>query len=129
MDLFLVIRNARSLDRILKGVGKLTLGADASVAGGPIGREASAATDAQLKAEVWSYSRSRGLFAGVALDGDTIVVDHEANERFYGKRKVTVADVVGGTVTAPREAADLRVRLAEWSGDAPTPPAVIPPGK
>jgi lipid-binding SYLF domain-containing protein len=130
-DLFLVIRNARSLDRILKGAGKLTLGADASVAAGPIGREAAGATDAQLKAEVWSYSRSRGLFAGVALDGDAIVVDHEANEKFYRQRKVTVADIVGGTVATPKEAAVLRARLADWSGDTPTlpppPPAAVVP--
>ena len=129
-DLFLVIRNGRSLDRIFKGAGKLTLGADASVAAGPIGREAAGATDAQLKAEIWSYSRSRGLFAGVALDGDTVVVDHEANDRFYGKRKVTVGEIVAGTAGAPKEAAILRSRLAEWSGDSLTPvppPAVIGP--
>jgi lipid-binding SYLF domain-containing protein len=126
-DLFLVIRNGRSLDRILKGAGKLTLGADATVAAGPIGREASGATDAQLKAEVWSYSRSRGLFAGVALDGDTLVVDHEANERFYGKRKVTVAEIVGGTAGAPKEAGVLRARLADWSGESPAPIPSLPP--
>jgi lipid-binding SYLF domain-containing protein len=129
-DLFLVIRNARSLDRIFKGTGKLALGADATVAAGPIGREASAATDAQLKAEILAYSRSRGLFGGVALDGDTIVVDHGSNERYYGKRKVTVAEIVSGTVSEPKDAAVLRARLAEWSGDVPPPPppaAVIGP--
>ena len=128
-DLFLVIRNGRSLDRIFKGAGKLALGADATVAAGPIGREAAAATDAQLKAEIWAYSRTRGLFGGVALDGDTIVVDHVANERFYGKRKVTVADIVGGTVAAPKEAGVLRARLGEWSGEAPVlPPPPTGPG-
>jgi lipid-binding SYLF domain-containing protein len=121
-DLFLVIRNARSLDRIFKGAGKLALGADASVAAGPIGREAAAATDAQLKAEILSYSRSRGLFAGVALDGDTIVVDHAANDRYYGKRKVTVADIVGGKVDSPKEAGVLRAKLSDWSRE----PAIIP---
>jgi lipid-binding SYLF domain-containing protein len=121
-DLFLVIRNARSLDRIFKGSGKLALGADASVAAGPIGREAAAATDAQLKAEILSYSRARGLFAGVALDGDTIVVDHAANDRYYGKRKVTVADIVGGKVDSPKEAGVLRAKLSDWSRE----PAIIP---
>lgn len=121
-DLFLVIRNGRSLDRIFKGAGKLTLGGDATVAAGPIGREASGATDAQLKAEILSYSRSRGLFAGVALDGDTIVVDNDGNERFYGKRKVTVGEIVAGTAGTPKEAAVLKTRLAEWSGDTPPPP-------
>jgi len=127
-DLFLVIRNARSLDRVFQGAGKLALGADATVAAGPVGREASAATDAQLRAEILAYSRTRGLFGGLALDGDTIVVDHAANERFYGKKKVTVGMIVGGTVTEPKEAGELRARLAEWSGDAPAPPpAVIGP--
>jgi len=127
-DLFLVIRNARSLDRVFQGAGKLALGADATVAAGPVGREASAATDAQLKAEILAYSRTRGLFGGLALDGDTIVVDHAANERFYGKKKVTVGMIVGGTVTEPKEAGELRARLAEWSGEVPTlPPPTIGP--
>ncbi|HEX3150078.1 MAG TPA: lipid-binding SYLF domain-containing protein [Gemmataceae bacterium] len=121
-DLFLVIRNARSLERILQGGGKLALGADASVAAGPIGREASAATDAQLKAEILAYSRSRGLFGGVALDGDTIMVDHSANDRYYGKRKVTVADIVGGKVDSPKDSAILRARLGDWSGETLLPP-------
>ena len=130
-DLFLVIRNARSLDRIFKGAGKLALGADATVAAGPIGREAAGATDAQLKAEILAYSRTRGLFAGVALDGDTILVDHAANERFYGRRRVTVGEILAGAVTTPSEAGVLRARLAEWSGEAreplPAPPAVLGP--
>jgi lipid-binding SYLF domain-containing protein len=126
-DLFLVVRNARSLDRIFRGAGKLTLGADASVAAGPVGREAAAGTDAALKAEILSYSRTRGLFAGVALDGDTVYVDHLANDRFYGKRKVAVGDILAGKADAPRPAADLRAKLAEWSGDAPAPrPAPTP---
>lgn len=125
-DLFLVIRNARSLDRIFKGAGKLALGADASVAAGPVGREVAAATDGQLQAEIWTYSRSRGLFGGVALDGDTILVDHRANERYYGKSRVTVPEIVAGSVRAPVEAASLRARLGDWSGDRvlPTPPPV-----
>jgi lipid-binding SYLF domain-containing protein len=127
-DLFLVVRNARSLEHVLKGTGKLVLGGDASVAAGPVGREAAAATDAQLKAEILSYSRSRGLFAGVALDGDTILVDHTTNDKYYGKHKVTVGEIVAGAVTSPKESATLRVRLAEWSGDVPPPPpAVIGP--
>jgi lipid-binding SYLF domain-containing protein len=124
-DLFLVIRNARSLDRIFRGTGKLALGADATVAAGPVGREVAGATDAQLQAEILAYSRTRGLFGGVALDGDTILVDHAANERYYGKRKVTVAEIVAGTAGAPKETGFLRTRLAEWSGDAPPPPAAV----
>lgn len=126
-DLFLVIRNARSLDRIMRGAGKLKLGAEGSVAAGPIGRDASAANDAQLRAEILSYSRSRGLFAGVSLEGDTLQVDHLANERYYGKRRVTVADIVAGKEEVPKSAGALKHRLAEWSGEVRTvrPP---PPG-
>ena len=81
-DVVLVIRNDRSLDNIVNG--KFTLGADASVAAGPVGRNAAAATDGQLKAEIWSWSRARGLFAGVALDGAVLQVDDKANAAVYG---------------------------------------------
>lgn len=81
-DVVLVIRNDRSLDNIVNG--KFTLGADAAVAAGPVGRNAAAATDGQLKAEIWSWSRARGLFAGVALDGAVLQVDDKANAAVYG---------------------------------------------
>ncbi|MFT4257393.1 MAG: lipid-binding SYLF domain-containing protein [Pseudoxanthomonas sp.] len=81
-DVVLVFRNDRSLDSIVNG--KFTLGADAGVAAGPVGRNAAAATDGQLKAEIWSWSRARGLFAGVALDGAVLQIDHEANAAVYG---------------------------------------------
>ena len=68
------------------------LGADASVAAGPVGRDAQAATDLQLRAQILSYSRARGLFAGVTINGSTIRQDRDANERFYGKRLETSAD-------------------------------------
>jgi lipid-binding SYLF domain-containing protein len=130
-DLFLVIRNGKSLDRIMRGAGKLTLGADGSVAAGPVGRDASAATDAQLRAEILSYSRSRGLFAGVSIEGDTLQVDHSANGRYYGNRRVTVADIVAGKEDTPKSAATLKHRLAEWSDDVrtvrPAPPGVDKP--
>jgi lipid-binding SYLF domain-containing protein len=110
-DIFLVIRNQKSLDRILRGNGKLTLGADAAVAAGPVGKELSAATDAQMRAEILSYSHSRGIFAGVALDGDTMRIDWPANDRFYGKRGLTVTDIVGNKVNAPEKVATLFDRL------------------
>jgi lipid-binding SYLF domain-containing protein len=113
-DMFLVIKNRRSLDRIMRGNGKLTLGADASVAAGPLGRQASADTDAQLRAEILSYSRNRGAFVGVAVEGDTLRIDWEANERCYGKGNITVADIVGGKVAAPESVATLRAALAKW---------------
>src|SRR5882724_576340 len=84
IDLVLVFKTRRSIQGILKG--KLTIGADLAVAAGPIGRQALAATDAQLKAEILSYSRSRGLFAGVAIDGATMHIDHGANAEYYAMR-------------------------------------------
>ena len=81
-DVVLVFRNDRSLDSIVNG--KFTLGADAGVAAGPVGRNAAAATDGQLKAEIWSWSRARGLFAGVALDGAVLQIDNAANVAAYG---------------------------------------------
>jgi lipid-binding SYLF domain-containing protein len=126
-DLFLVIRNKKSLDRILRGAGKLTLGADASVSAGPIGRELAVATDAQLRAEILAYSRSRGLFAGVALEGDTLQVDYPANDRFYGQRRTTVSDIVAGKLEPPKSAAVLVSRLGEWSGESRAPRPAPPP--
>jgi lipid-binding SYLF domain-containing protein len=83
-DVVLVFRSANSVDRVLRGKGKLTLGGDASVAAGPVGREAEAATDLRLRAEIFSYSRSRGLFAGLSLQGADLHADGEANAAFYG---------------------------------------------
>lgn len=82
-DVVLVFRNDRSLESIVNG--KFTLGADAGVAAGPLGRNAATATDGQLKAEIWSWSRARGLFAGVALDGAVLSMDDAANEAVYGR--------------------------------------------
>ena len=82
-DVVLVFRSDRGLDSIVNG--KFTLGADAGVAAGPVGRNAATATDGQLKAEIWSWSRARGLFAGVALDGAVLSIDDAANEAVYGR--------------------------------------------
>ena len=80
-DIMLLIMNRRGLDRFLGNQFKI--GADASVAAGPVGRSAAAATDLLLTAEILSYSRSRGLFAGVRLEGSTVRADRDANERYY----------------------------------------------
>ena len=82
-DVILVIRNDRGVENIVNG--KVTLGADAAVAAGPVGRNAAAATDGQFKAEIWSWSRARGLFAGIALDGGVLRIDDAANQASYGK--------------------------------------------
>jgi SH3 domain-containing YSC84-like protein 1 len=81
-DFVLVFKSQKSVEGLLRG--KFTLGADAAVAAGPVGRRAGAATDAELKAEIYSYSRSRGLFAGVSLEGSALQVDHGANASYYG---------------------------------------------
>jgi len=83
-DVVVVFRNRRGVDGLLRG--KFTLGADAAVAAGPLGREASVATDGQLKAEILSYSRSRGLFAGLAIDGAVMLINHRANALYYAPR-------------------------------------------
>jgi lipid-binding SYLF domain-containing protein len=81
-DLVLVFKTKKGVERLLQGKDKLTLGAEAGVAAGPIGRQAEASTDAQLRAEIFSYSRSRGLFAGASFEGAAIVNDVEANRVF-----------------------------------------------
>jgi lipid-binding SYLF domain-containing protein len=80
-DIILVFKSRKGVDSIAKG--KFTLGADANAAAGPVGRQASAATDAALKAEIYSYSRNRGLFAGVSLEGQWLGMDHKANLAYY----------------------------------------------
>jgi lipid-binding SYLF domain-containing protein len=81
-DIILVFKTRRGVENL--AASKVTLGADVSVAAGPVGRQASAATDAQMKAEIYSYSRSRGLFAGLALEGAVLQPDEEANNVAYG---------------------------------------------
>ena len=85
--------------------GKVTLGADASVAAGPVGRQASIATDSNFTAEVYSYSRNRGLFAGIALDGSVLSIDRGANAEFYKKPGVTASEIMDGEVKTTDSAA------------------------
>ena len=80
-DVILVFRTARSVQNLMQGT--FTLGVDAAAAAGPVGRQASAATNAQLNAEVWSYSRSRGAFVGVSLDGSALQIDTYADQLYY----------------------------------------------
>lgn len=86
-DVVLVFKSRRGIDGIESG--KLTLGADASIAAGPVGRSAEAATDIQFQAEVYSYSRSRGLFAGVSLEGAGVTIDKKSNASYYGEAGIT----------------------------------------
>lgn len=91
-DILLVFATPRSLNGVLQGQ-KVTLGADASVAAGPVGVQANAGTDARLGAEIYSYARSRGLFMGVSLGGADLSVDNNANAVLYGRFGITPADV------------------------------------
>jgi lipid-binding SYLF domain-containing protein len=98
IDLVLLVMNQGGVEKLLRN--KVTLGAEASVAGGPVGRDARAATDAQMKAEILSYSRAQGLFAGVNLSGGVVKADEDDNKDLYGPT-VTPKDVLfGGTVQA-----------------------------
>jgi SH3 domain-containing YSC84-like protein 1 len=123
-DLILVFRTQRSVRGLMNG--RLTLGADASVAAGPVGRQASAATDASLRSEIFSYSRSRGLFAGLALDGSVIHVDGPANHAFYQGRAGGLR--VGDPMPLPPSAVRLMELVALHTGTQPPAAAVAPTG-
>jgi SH3 domain-containing YSC84-like protein 1 len=98
-DFVLLVMNARGARSILSS--KVKLGADASVAAGPKGRTANASTDVTLRAEVLSYSRARGLFAGISLEGSTVRPDNDANERVYNKKLEAESIVLKGAVAVP----------------------------
>jgi SH3 domain-containing YSC84-like protein 1 len=101
-DFVLLLMSPRSADNIL--TSKVKLGGDASAAAGPVGRNASAETDVTLRAEILSYSRARGLFAGISLAGSTLRADNDANENLYGKKVKAKAIVFNGAVAAPPSA-------------------------
>jgi SH3 domain-containing YSC84-like protein 1 len=104
-DFVLLVMNERGASAILKS--KVKLGADASVAAGPVGRTASAETDATLRADILSYSRARGAFAGIALEGSTIRPDGGANQEIYGKKIPAKQIVRSGRVAVPPAAKKL----------------------
>jgi lipid-binding SYLF domain-containing protein len=100
-DVVMLVMNERGMKKLLSS--KFTLGGDASVAGGPVGRSASAQTDAMLSAEILSWSRSRGAFAGLSLEGATLRNDLDENEALYNK-KLTNSDVLNGNLPVPEKA-------------------------
>jgi lipid-binding SYLF domain-containing protein len=99
IDLVLVVMNANGMEKMLRN--KVSLGAEASIAAGPVGRDARAATDAQMKAEILSYSRTQGLFAGINLSGGVIRADVDDNVDLYGKTIAPKDVVMTGAVSAP----------------------------
>jgi lipid-binding SYLF domain-containing protein len=117
-DIVLVFTTRKSVEGIADG--KLTLGGDASVAAGPVGRAASAATDQNFTAEVYSYSRNRGLFAGVSIDGSVIAIDSKANKRLYGK-PAPAADIIAGHITTDSAEANRFERAILSSTGSATP--------
>lgn len=134
-DIVLVFKTRKGLQRLLQGKGKLTLGADAAIAAGPVGRQAEADTDGRLRAEIYSYSRSRGLFAGLSLEGASLAADREATAAYYPI--VSVPAPNGGLVqqqAVPATAVQLRgIVIGLTTPPAPViavplpPPAVPPP--
>ena len=112
-DIILVINDQRGLENLVSNQFKI--GADASAAAGPVGRDAQAATDLQLRAQILSYSRARGLFAGVTINGSTIRQDLDANQRFYGKPLTTRQIVFDGQGGSPDPVGIWRTALDRYS--------------
>ena len=112
-DIVLVINGDRGLQNLVSNQFKI--GANASVAAGPVGRDAQAATDIQLRAQILSYSRARGLFAGVTINGSTIRQDVDANARFYGSRLTTREIVFEGKAGTPDPVGLWRAALSKYA--------------
>lgn len=115
-DLILVLKSRRSMNDIIRR-RKITLNADAGVAAGPVGREVGAGTDIEFRAEIYTYSRSRGLFAGASIDGSSLRVDIDANEDYYGNGRVAPNDILSGQYRSNSPATQkLLATLTNYSG-------------
>ena len=112
-DIVFVIMNRRGLENFIRNQFKF--GADASAAAGPVGRDVQAGTDLQMRAEILSYSRARGLFAGVTVNGSTVRTDVDANYRFYDTRFNSTQIVVGGLAGAPASAQEWQETLTKYA--------------
>lgn|SRR5262249_54846475 len=126
IDLVMLIMNQEGMNNLLSN--KFKLGADASVAAGPVGRQAAAGTDWKLKAQVLSYSRARGVFAGLALTGAAIDQDKDSTREFYG-RMVPFNTSLKGTIEAPQTAYPFLNTLAKWAQMASGTPTPAPKEK
>ena len=113
VDIVLVVMNRRGLENLLQN--QFEVGGEASVTAGPVGRDAAASTDVQMRAQILSYSRSRGLFAGVTLNGSTIRQDRDANERFYGTAYRTGQIVFDGLAGSPEPVANWKATLTKYA--------------
>jgi lipid-binding SYLF domain-containing protein len=112
-DAIMLVMNRRGADKLLSS--KFTLGADASVAAGPVGRTSSANTDAKLHAEILSYSRARGVFAGISLAGATLRPDNDANAELYGKSELSNKQILRGDTKPTAEGTALGTALNRYS--------------
>ena len=112
-DILLLVMNKRGMDRLLSS--QFTLGGEASVAAGPVGRESQAQTDVTLRAEILSWSRSRGVFAGISLQGATLRADSDTDHDLYG-RDIARADALNGLIAAPPPATELIATMTRYSG-------------
>lgn len=112
-DAFMLVMNKKGMDRLLST--KFTLGGDASVAAGPVGRSTQAETDAALTAEILTWSRQRGLFAGISLSGATLREDSDWNRDLYGKKITNREIIMKGTVQTPKGAEGLMAELNRYS--------------
>jgi len=111
-DVLMLVMNERGKDKLL--ASKFTIGGDAIAAAGPVGRTAAAQTDAQMRAELLTYSRARGVFAGISLDGATLRTDSDANKQLYSQ-KLTNREIVDSNVEPPAAAAELLKLLTKYS--------------
>lgn len=122
-DVILVFKTRKGVDGIANG--KLTLGANASVAAGPVGRQTGVATDIEFQAEVYSYSRTRGLFAGIALEGAGVTMDRKANAAFYGSTTMTPEKIFVSSPNIAPDAANTFVQvLTAQTARLPTTPGM-----
>lgn len=118
VDLVLFLRTPQSVQLVLEG--KLTVGVDAGVSAGSVGRHAGAITDTSLGAEIFTYARSRGFFAGVTLASADIIPDEDANAAFYGRRGIVPADILAGRgIPSPAPVGELRAALERAVRSAP----------
>jgi lipid-binding SYLF domain-containing protein len=111
-DLVMIFRSEKGLHSLLSD--KFKIGADATAAAGPVGRHAAADTDAKLNAEILTYSRSKGLFAGVSLDGAVVQADHSGNHAMYGEH-VNRREILNGSVRVPEAAEPLLKEIAQYT--------------
>lgn len=113
-DIILVFKDKKSVSTIAEG--KFTLGADAGVAAGPVGRKAEASTDIRFEAEIYSYSKSKGLFAGISIEGASLSIDEDANARFYRDFDLTVEKILDVRyIKAPSVAEVIRKVIARYT--------------